>query len=98
MEVVERIPYTVVIDRCGGIVGLLFQCIERIAHSHANTSRFDHGGVVATIAESHRAMRVEAEMGCHGKDALAFVGILRSDIGESRMLLCGETPGYVKTG
>ena len=85
MEVAERIPYTVVIDRCGGIVGLLFQCIERIAHSHANTSRFDHGGVVAAIAEGHRAAGVEALVAGHRQDALALVGAVGGDVGKLRM-------------
>ena len=81
----QSVEDTVIVDRGGDVVGLALEVVNGIAHCHAYARLENHRGVIAAVAEGHRAIGVKALVTGHRQDSLALVGTVGGDVGKLRM-------------
>ncbi len=60
MESTEGTENAIIINGGGDVVGIGLKRGDGIAHSHANASSTDEGGIVATITKGNGVREVEA--------------------------------------
>ena len=62
MQVNECLFNTIFVNRCGHIVCVGLDSIVSIAHSHTDTTVFEHLYIVSTVAEGNAFASVDTEM------------------------------------
>ena len=87
----QGVEDAVVVDGGSDIVGLALEVVDGVAHRNADASLENHRGVVAAVAEGHRAAGVEALVAGHRQDALALVGTVGGDVRKLRMPAARDT-------
>ena len=76
----QGVEDAVFVNRRCDVVSLLLKGVNGVAHSDADACLEYHGGVVASVAKSHRTIGVETFMTSHCKNAFTLVGTVGGDI------------------
>ena len=80
----KRVPYAVVIDVGGHIIGSFLDAGHSIAHSDADMGVHQHFQIVAAVTEGHDLVRTDTEMGDHLVHADRLAAIGRDEVGKQR--------------
>ena len=81
----QGVQDSVIIDRCGNVIGVLFQFRGGIGHSYPYSGLQNHGKVIAAVTKGDGTCGVKTLVAGDSLNALALVCVAGGDIRELRM-------------